>query len=192
MTSAPGLVLAREPRRQRLIEAVATVVAEAGYVNLTVARIVGEAHVSRRTFYDNFANPGVALVESHAAVADWLLAAIARRCRDEEDSMARVRMALEVVFGFAAREPRLAGLLTVDGVALDPELSKRIAVTSHRFVALLRKARRDLPRSESGWIEVSLVGGAAAVLTRYLAAGEQQRLDQLLPELSRWMLLSPI
>jgi AcrR family transcriptional regulator len=57
-------------QRQRILEATATLVRQHGFVNVSVDAIVAEAGVSRRTFYEQFANRQEALV---AAIHDGKL-----------------------------------------------------------------------------------------------------------------------
>jgi AcrR family transcriptional regulator len=64
--------VAREARL-RLVEAMAAVVAEKGYPATTIADIVARARVSRRTFYEEFADNAACLLACHEMLGQYML-----------------------------------------------------------------------------------------------------------------------
>src|SRR3984957_6944617 len=61
-------------QRERILAAVADVVAEKGYSAMTVEDVVGRAGVSRRTFYDQFADKREAFFAAYDAVSAQCMA----------------------------------------------------------------------------------------------------------------------
>src|SRR5687768_14436637 len=55
----------REEQRRRLLAAAAEMFADKGYAGATVEGIVSRAGMSRRTFYEHFADLGDALLKLH-------------------------------------------------------------------------------------------------------------------------------
>ena len=105
-----------EMQRARLLAAAVVTIGELGYAHSSVAHITGRARVSRRTFYDLFANreecflavleDAVARIEGEIVAAD--LAGLAWRDR--------VRGGLLAILSFFDREPVLARVCVVDAL----------------------------------------------------------------------------
>ncbi len=105
-----------EMQRARLLAAAVVTIGELGYARASVAHITGRARVSRRTFYDLFANreecflavleDAVGRVSGEIAAAD--LTGLAWRDR--------VRGGLLAVLSFFDREPVLARVCVVDAL----------------------------------------------------------------------------
>src|SRR4051812_15625203 len=82
-------------QRGRMIEAMAETVAEKGYAATTVADVVARAGVSRKTFYEHFADREQCFLAAYDAAVDALFTAVAQRVAAGEPSgadwQARVR-----------------------------------------------------------------------------------------------------
>ena len=65
--AAPVAPAAGTEHRARLLEGMARAVAAKGYADTTIADIVREASVSRRTFYENFADKAECLTALYEA-----------------------------------------------------------------------------------------------------------------------------
>ena len=61
-------------QRERVLDAVMQVVAEHGYARMRIADVVGVAGVSRRTFYDQYANKEDAFLAAYDLVVEQLMA----------------------------------------------------------------------------------------------------------------------
>lgn len=173
-------------QRQRLLAAAVAVVDEFGYAQATVAHVTDRARVSRRTFYELFANrdecllaiveEALAAVENELAVAD--LTGLSWR--------ARMRRGLEVILGFLDREPALARLCLVHALHGGPRVlefrdrvlgSLAAAVDEGRHES--SRARNCTPLTAEG-----AVGAAHAILYARLARREQAPLIGLVGELT--------
>ena len=66
-------------RRARLTAGLADAIAEKGYAAATIADVVRHARVSKRTFYEHFADKEACFLALYSESSDELLALIARR-----------------------------------------------------------------------------------------------------------------
>ena len=71
----PGATEGRE-HRDRLLQGMARAVATKGYADTTIADIVREAGVSRRTFYENFADKAECLTALYESASGNALAVV--------------------------------------------------------------------------------------------------------------------
>jgi AcrR family transcriptional regulator len=178
----------RAAPRLRLIAAMIEVVGESGYVGTTVARVIERAGVSRKTFYEHFANKQACLLDA----SDVILADGVRRMRtafEEADSLReRADAAIRAVFEATIENPGALRLSVVEVAAAGP-----IGV-ARRWQALLRfeDCIRDALEPEIEQTTVSdsvlraIVGGLNWTLYRRVRRGEQAKLLPLVPDLVTW------
>jgi AcrR family transcriptional regulator len=180
-----------EIQRSRLIAAAVRSVEELGYTDTTVAQITSRARVSRRTFYELFANreeclaevleEAVSLIESELAAADL----------DRLVWRERVRAGLWVILSFFDREPVLARVCVVQA------LQGGSTVLGRREDVLVRLASAvDEGRSESAragdvtpLTAEGVVGAALAILYTRVLKGQREPLRGLLGELMAMIVL---
>ncbi len=180
-----------EIQRSRLIAAAVRSVEELGYTDTTVAQITSRARVSRRTFYELFANreeclaevleEAVSLIESELAAAD-----LSRLVWRE-----RVRAGLWAILSFFDREPVLARVCVVQA------LQGGSTVLGRREDVLVRLASAvDEGRSESAragdvtpLTAEGVVGAALAILYTRVLKGQREPLRGLLGELMAMIVL---
>lgn len=134
-----------EIQRARMLAAITEFVHERGVPAVSVAHVVARSGVSRRTFYEQFADRDdcllaafelaveraaavVAPAYEQARVADGAAGASALADSTDDPWPARVRAGLAALLGFLDAEPSMGGLLVVDSLA------------AHRLV-LERRAR---------------------------------------------------
>ena len=67
-----------ESQRWRLLEAVTEVVAERGYEGASVAHVIAAAGVSRKTFYEHFADKEACFLAAYDVLSSRLLRALGR------------------------------------------------------------------------------------------------------------------
>jgi len=139
-------------QRGRLIEAMAQVVAEKGYAATTVADVVERAGVSRRTFYEQFADKEACFLAAY----DAGLAAVLGRIREAaetglpaRDWRARARAGVEAFLQLLAAEPAFARALQVEILTAGPAALERRAGMLTMFSGVWRnvyeQARADDP-----------------------------------------------
>jgi AcrR family transcriptional regulator len=170
--------------RDRLIAACSQQVQERGYEETTVATIIKAAAVSRRTFYEHFADKEACFIATYDLLVDHLRARIFAAFEAEAEWPLQMRAALGEMLGFFAAEPGLARLALVEPLAAGPPVSEHHRETVASFAPLLAGGREvaggDAPTAET---EEAVVAGIAGLVTRRIVAGEAAGLPQLLPEL---------
>ncbi len=172
-------------QRERIVTAIVDTVAERGYNATTVAHITKAASVSRRTFYEHFADKEACFLAAYDMVADHIRASMQAAAESFEEWPQQVRAALATMLRFLAGEPELARLVMIEPVAAGGEIAARHRASMQGLVAILKAGRpehagtRPLPEAT----EETLVGGIVSLIVREISAGRGDRLEQLLPDL---------
>jgi AcrR family transcriptional regulator len=194
-SSAPRLPAGRHglPRefiiqnqRERITTALVDTVAEVGYSATTVARITKAASVSRRTFYQHFADKEACFLATYEMVADHVLSSMRAAAGSYGEWAQKVRAALATMLSFFAAEPALARLYMIEPNAAGGEVAARHQATLRGFAELLEECHpapegnRSLPKAT----EETLVGGVASLVIREISAGRAEQLDALLPDMT--------
>lgn len=139
-------------QRGRLVVAMASAVAEKGYGATRVADVVERASVSRRTFYEQFANKEACFLAAYGTGVEVVLGrlAAAAEALPPQDWRARVRAGLETYMQVLAEEPAFATALHVEVLGAGPAALERRAATFAFFSARTRRlydlARESEPR----------------------------------------------
>jgi AcrR family transcriptional regulator len=172
-------------QRERIVTALVDTVAERGYNATTVAHITKAASVSRRTFYEHFADKEACFLAAYEMVADHVRAAMQAAAESFEDWPQKVRAALATMLRFLAEEPELARVCMIEPVAAGGEIAARQRASMQGLVEILRAGRpqrageRPLPEAT----EETLVGGIVSLVVREISAGRTAELEKLLPDL---------
>jgi AcrR family transcriptional regulator len=172
-------------QRERIITALVDTVAERGYNATTVAHITKAASVSRRTFYEHFADKEACFLAAYEMVADHIRESMQVAAEAFEDWPQKVRAALGTMLSFLAGEPDLARVCMIEPVAAGGEIAARHRASMQGFVEILKAGRpehsgeRPLPEAT----EATLVGGIVSLIVREINAGRTEQLEQLLPDL---------
>jgi AcrR family transcriptional regulator len=186
-----------EIQRSRLLAAAVATVAELGYERTTVAHITARAGVSRRTFYELYANREECITGVLQGTAGELQGELEAQELSGLAWRERMRRGLWTVLCFLDREPALARAVVVDMQhGRGSVLVAREAVL-RRLVALVDEGRGE--RAASGCSELTaegVLGATVAIVYRALArpdraAGKARRepLSSLFPELLGIVLL---
>jgi AcrR family transcriptional regulator len=184
-----------EIQRSRLLAAAVAAVGEVGYERTSVSQITARAAVSRRTFYELFANRE----ECIAGILQGAAAELEREL-DALEGLGlawreRMRRGLWTILCFLEREPTLARVALVDTQrAGGSVLAAREAVVQ-RLVALVDEGRGE--KSAAGASELTaegVLGANLAILYQRLAradraARRREPLTGLFPELLGIVLL---
>jgi AcrR family transcriptional regulator len=157
-------------QRDRLVAAVATVMADQGYGGLTVARVIAEARVSRSTFYGHFENKREAVLGAHQAIFSEYLAALESACEGENSWPEMVKAGIEATIDFALANPAKAQLLAMEFNAADLTLARGTRVSHDRLADLLGEGRRRFPATAAlpAMTEEALIGAIASIVARGL------------------------
>jgi AcrR family transcriptional regulator len=180
-----------EIQRGRMIAAAVNTVQDIGYARTTVAELISRARISRKTFYEVFADRE----DCFLAAFEHALSEASRLATEayESESCWRegTRVALARLLVFMEQEPRLARLLIVDSLASGPKV---LARRRQALDDLAKVVDRGRPTNELGSYPPSLmaagiVGGALAVLHSHLLQGRRQRPADLLAPLMSMIVL---
>jgi AcrR family transcriptional regulator len=147
--AAPRPVV-REAQRVRMLAAMVQAVAEKGYARVTVADVIQHAGVSRKTFYEQFANKDECFLAAYDATVDVLLATIDEALDPlAPDWLAAHRAAVDAYLQALAAREEFAKAFLVEVLGAGPEALSRREAIQDRFAAQLRdvhrRARHDIP-----------------------------------------------
>jgi AcrR family transcriptional regulator len=164
-SGAPGNEVG-ELQRARILAGAIEAVAEHGYGGLTVSQVIARARISRRTFYELFADREEcflaafeeALVQAQGPVLD----AYARG----RSWCERIGEGLDALLAFLEEQPMLGRLLVVDALAAGPEvLARRARVLGVLAGAVAEGGRESRRRRDPGpLVAEGVVGAVLAVL----------------------------
>ena len=180
-----------EIQRSRLLAGAVSAIDELGYPRATVGRMTARARLSRRTFYQMFANCdecfAAVLEELVAAVAGELSAAGLEGLRWRE----RVRTGVWTILSFFDREPALARVCVVQALRAGPLVLERREALLARLAAVVDEGREESARGE-GLTPVTaegVVGAAFAIAYSRLSRRDGEPLTGLLGELMAMIVL---
>jgi AcrR family transcriptional regulator len=133
-----------------MLDAMVQAVAEKGYARVAVADVIQRAGVSRKTFYEQFANKEECFLAAYDAGVDQLLAAIDDALAGlAPDWLAAARRAVEVYLTRMAASPAFARACLIEVLGAGPAALARRDIVQGRFAdqlaAIHRRARADIP-----------------------------------------------
>jgi AcrR family transcriptional regulator len=176
----------------RLLVAMADVVGERGYAPTTVADVIKRAGVSRRTFYEHFADKEACFLAAYQHGSDALAAELGRRFAQGTGWRERVEAVLDTFLGALASEPGFARAFLIEVWAAGPAAYACHIEIVEQFHALLRTVHEQACAEHPEIVPVSdtvitaVTGGIARVATMELLAGRAAQLPELKPELLRF------
>ena len=156
-----------------------------GYNATTVAKITKAAAVSRRTFYEQFADKQDCFLAAYAMIVDHLFDSMRAAAGAFAEWPEQVRAALATLLRFFAAEPELARFVMIEPIAAGGKAAERHRETMRRLAEIVRAGRprhagaRPLPEA----VEETLVGGIVSLIVREIEAGRTEQLESLLPDL---------
>ncbi len=178
-----------EEQRLRLLGAAAEIFGARGFANASVADIVTEAGMSRRTFYEHFDDLRDVLLQVHERAANLAFRFIEARVRETSDPISRVTAGIEAFFTLIAGQGALARVLFREVRAADPKNEGLHEAMLSRFVGLLFEgvadayAKGEAKRPPDELTIFALVSAMEAVAMRYVARREEQRAIEAAPML---------
>jgi AcrR family transcriptional regulator len=168
-----------ENQRWRLLGAAAEVLAECGYAATTSTRIARRAGVSSSTLYRHFGGVDVLLTASFELSSAAIAGLVEEACEQSRDPEAT----LSTLLAFSAAERPIALLLApAAAVAIAPIAAERAQLLD-RLAARLRRRGQSSPEGGTTarrW----LIAAAIALVCERLAAGAEEDLAGLAPELA--------
>jgi AcrR family transcriptional regulator len=167
---------------ERLLRALAAVVAEKGYPDTTVAEIVERASTSQRTFYEHFKNKEDAIVAALDSGSAHMLAAALPAFRRAPDWPHAVHDTQQAMFCFGAEEPEYARLGGVEMYAAGKRALDQREVVTEGMEGLLAPGYEIKP--ETPPIAAEAIGGALySLLYDHVNKKGPETLPDLVPTL---------
>ena len=178
--SLPSGLPAADPR-QRLIEGMAAAVAARGYAATTVADVVREAGVSKRTFYEHFTAKEPCFLALYDLVSRRGLAAMQAAIDPAAPWPSQVADGLAAWFAWLARAPHLLRPMFIELPALgEAGLSARRRAMRALTDYLLTRARATSGHAElSPEIALAIVGGINELIVVTIEEGRLDRIGEL-------------
>ncbi|HYI81091.1 MAG TPA: TetR/AcrR family transcriptional regulator [Thermoleophilaceae bacterium] len=173
-----------EVQRGRLLDALAVVIAEEGYLDTTVHKILRRAGISRRTFYEIFTDKEDCFLAAYQEAADHILVLVQRACQLGGSPEERIENGLRAMLDFAEREPQVARMCVVEVMAAGDKGRQRRAKTMERLTGLAADAleERCETADESLLRARVLTGGVHEIVYGALCRGEVGGLCDLAEE----------
>ncbi len=190
MVSLPGVRVA-QLQRARLLAAAVTAFDELGYGAATVADVTRRARVSRRTFYEQFANCDECL----AGVLDDAVASVERELAATVSAgrpwQERVRAGLWTILAFLDRDPALARVCVLQAARGGALLVERRGRALRRLVTIVDEGRVERARgvNPSPLTGEGVVGAVLAIVQARIAVRDTRPLTSLLGELMEMIVL---
>jgi AcrR family transcriptional regulator len=175
-------------KRRRIMDAIAELTAEQGYDSTKIGDIVRRAGVARKTLYDNFEGKEEVFLAAFDAAVEEAIQRIEEDCAKVEGGWEeRVQAGLAAFLRYVAEQPALARMCMIEALSATPAATERYEDAVQRFVDL---TKRTVPHIEQlpDTIDETLVGGVAWIIYQQIRRGEAEKAEDLLPELSEFML----
>jgi AcrR family transcriptional regulator len=177
-------------QRERLLDAMANVVATKSYAGTRVADVTDYAGVSRKTFYELFTDKEQCFLAAFDAITALLMDRMARALADVADAgwSVQVRALLGEFLRFLAAEPAFARMCIVEVLGSGAEGLARRDAAIEAFFPVVDQIPRSQPGSEQ-WLApltpVFVTGGILEVVYAAIRRGETTSLPDLEDDLTR-------
>lgn len=180
--SPGGGASAGTEHRARLLDGMARAVATKGYAETTIADIVREASVSRRTFYEHFADKAECLVALYEVASGSAIAVLRAAIDPHSAWQTQVEQAMGAYLGVLSRNPVLLRTLFIEILGLGvPGLAARRRANQQLVDLMLdvvnnRPGERLRKKPLQPAMAMAVVGGINEMV---LQAIEQERVGDL-------------
>jgi AcrR family transcriptional regulator len=180
LAGSPGGQVA-EMQRRRLLLAVSEVVGEHGATGLTVGRVCAQAGVSRRTFYEQFADSEACLLAALDAQLERLAVELRARYERKGKWRDRIRDALTRLLEHLDADPSMARLCVIETLRGGPAVLERRARVLEALAAIVDEGRNETRASSDPppLTAQGVVGGALSVIHARLLENTQSPLVEL-------------
>ncbi len=173
-----------DDHRSRLLQAMAHLASEKGITATTIADLVAEAGVSKRTFYEHFPGKEACFLALYRAASGSALRTLREAVRPERPWQDQVEQALQAYFAHLEMNPGLVHALFVEIHHLGPEgLRVRREVLrqlSDFMLVTVNGGAEHAPRLTPE-LALAAVGGITELVLQRVEAGQAGRLRELAP-----------
>jgi AcrR family transcriptional regulator len=174
---------------ERILRALASVVAEKGYSAMTVGDIAARASISLSTFYANFADKEEAMLAAVDSGSAQMLASTLPAFRRSSDWPHQVRGAFGSMFAFCAAEPEYTTLGAIDIYAAGKRALEQRDQVMKGMEALLAPGYERRP--DASPIAAEAIGGAIySMIYDQVRHGGAESMGEIAP-LATYITLAP-
>jgi AcrR family transcriptional regulator len=172
-------------QRERLLDAITSVVAAVGYEETSVERILVQAGVSRRTFYELFSDKEDCFLAAYEEAMRRALRIVTEAYIECETPELRIEAALEAFLRFCSENPQLARTCIVEVFAAGPRARERRTRFLEQLAALLEHALSELRGDQAldRLAAQALVGGVHEVIYAPIDQGDTAALPAMAAEI---------
>lgn len=180
-----------EIQRGRMLAAAVQTINEVGYAGMTVAQVIGRAKVSRKTFYEVFADREDCFLAVFEQVVDRARRLVCKAGAQEQGWRESMRAGLARLLWFMDQEPSLARLCVVEALSAGPRVLQSRARVLGELAAVIDRGREagGAVREPPEVTAEGIVGAVFAVLHTRLMEGGQEPLSDLLGPLMSMIVL---
>ena len=178
-------------QRGRLLEAMAQCVAEHGYAATTVADVIRRAGVSRKTFYEHFADKRACFLAAWEVGNEILLAQVLAAGEEADGWQARLRAGADAFLEVLAAEPEFARSFMIEVLSVGEDALARRAEIIERFADALAQTHAQA-RAEGAklgavppWAFRAAAGAAWELTVEHLRTHGVEGLTALAPQIER-------
>jgi AcrR family transcriptional regulator len=181
-----------EWQRARMLDGMARAVAAKGYANVTVADVVAQAGVSRRTFYEQFTDKEDCFLEAFRTGCQLLLGEIVLALEDlpvDAGWRARLETGMRCYTAVLGADPAFARALVLDVLGAGPRAIELRRHVQESFSDLFRQLSEHAVAEDAAVGPVpdlflwALVGGISELIQRQILAEGAESLPTLAPAL---------
>ena len=179
-----------EIQRGRMLSAAVDAVDEVGFAGMTVAQVIGRARVSRKTFYDVFADREDCFLAAFEQALEEGAALLSDAYAAEDSWDDGVHSALASLLARMDEEPALTRLVVVEALAAGERVLERRAEALSELARVVDRGREEPGALDPPEVTAEgVVGAVFAVLHARVLDGGEQSLTGLLGQLMSMIVL---
>jgi AcrR family transcriptional regulator len=174
-----------EVQRGRLLDAMADVIAEEGYLATTVHKVLARARISRRTYYELFKDKEDCFLVAYDEIAEQVVESARAACRAADSSPERrIEAGVRSILELTEREPNVARMFIVEVLAAGNTAREQRSRTMERLSDLVADAlvERGDDRTEAVLHARVLIGGVHELVYDSLIRGRTENLTEVAGE----------
>ncbi len=175
-------------QRERLFGAMVAVVSEKGYEATRVSDLLAVSGVSRKAFYEHFADKRECFLAAVEAMGEAGTAIVRAGYEIPGGWEERVLGGMEAFTGLLAAQPAAARMCFVEIYGAGEPAIALVERTFNDFEVLLRRALEEMPDRAGMPVEIdrALIGGMRKVIHTRLHRGREAELAEIAPALAKW------
>jgi len=174
-------------QRARLLEAAGRAVAARGYAGATIDDVVRGAGVSKKTFYEHFADKEDCFLAAYEAAGEELFRRVLEAHGTSDDWMERTRAGIAAYLRWLAAEPALARVFLIEVAAAGPRAAQARERLRDRYAVLMRD-RQEEARADISSLPVlpdevfhAVVAAVDELVVRHIRESSAESLPELEP-----------